>query len=190
MCSPRKYRLFGGLALLFGALLWWLGRLFDTRWYLHIMAHCWWIGFVAVIAGWTVTESGRQPWLVHGILRTADATSPVPAASIAGTLALFIFAYGIVFSMGIYYINRLIAAGPPNTKKAKDEELFSANPLSGAGDAGRDLPVHRRARGEAAPARVGRCDPAEQGVDHAPGPRRPDHARGDSSSRAAASSKS
>ena len=32
----------------------------------------WWCGFVAVIAGWVVTESGRQPWLVHGILRTAD----------------------------------------------------------------------------------------------------------------------
>ena len=72
----------------------------------------WWTGFVAVIAGWVVTESGRQPWLVHGILRTADAISPVPAASIAGTLALFVLCYGIVFSMGIYYINRLIAQGP------------------------------------------------------------------------------
>ena len=41
----------------------------------------WWIGFVAVIAGWVVTESGRQPWIAHGILRTADAISPVPAAS-------------------------------------------------------------------------------------------------------------
>ena len=36
-------------------------------------AQTWWIGFVAVIAGWVVTESGRQPWIVHGILRTADA---------------------------------------------------------------------------------------------------------------------
>ena len=44
-------------------------------------------------------------------LRTADATSPVPGATIAGTLALFVIAYGIVFSFGIYYINRLIAKG-------------------------------------------------------------------------------
>ncbi len=64
-------------AALFGALLWWRGRLFDTRWYLHIVAHSWWTGFVAVVAGWIVTESGRQPWLVHGLLRTADAVSPV-----------------------------------------------------------------------------------------------------------------
>src|SRR3954470_14124986 len=76
-------------AALFGAFLWWRGTLFETRWYLRVMAQCWWLGFVAVIAGWITTECGRQPWLVQGILRTAEATSPVPAASIAGTLALF-----------------------------------------------------------------------------------------------------
>jgi len=124
-------------AALFGALLWWRRRLFDTRWYLQIMAQCWWIGFIAVIAGWIVTECGRQPWLVQGMLRTADATSPVPAASIAGTLALFVIIYGIVFSAGIYYINRLIAAGPRPVAEAP-EEPFSVNPLTGARGAGRD----------------------------------------------------
>ena len=99
-------------AALFGALLWWRGTLFTTRWYLRVMAQSWWIGFVAVIAGWVVTETGRQPWIVYGMLRTADATSPVPGATIAGTLALFVVAYCIVFWFGIYYINRLIARGP------------------------------------------------------------------------------
>jgi cytochrome d ubiquinol oxidase subunit I len=115
-------------ATLLGAYLWWRGRLFETRWYLHVMAHSWWTGFVAVIAGWVVTESGRQPWLVQGILRTADATSPVPAASIAGTLALFVFSYGIVFWMGIYYINRLIARGPTPT----EPRGLPSRPLSAA----------------------------------------------------------
>src|SRR5215217_1750486 len=100
-------------AALYGAWLLWRGRLFDRRWFLRIVAQSWWVGFVAVIAGWTVTESGRQPWIVHGILRTADAISPVPASSIAATLALFVVVYGIVFAMGIYYINRLIAWGLP-----------------------------------------------------------------------------
>jgi cytochrome bd ubiquinol oxidase subunit I len=100
-------------AALFGLWLMWRGRLFDTRWFLRIVAHTWWVGFVAVIAGWTVTESGRQPWVVHGVLRTADAISPVPGSSIAVTLALFVIVYGIVFAMGIYYINRLIAWGVP-----------------------------------------------------------------------------
>jgi cytochrome d ubiquinol oxidase subunit I len=47
-------------AALFGAYLWWRGTLFETRWYLQVMAHSWWIGFVAVISGWVVTEK-RTP---------------------------------------------------------------------------------------------------------------------------------
>jgi cytochrome d ubiquinol oxidase subunit I len=99
-------------AALFGAWLMWRGRLFETRWYLWIVSQTWWVGFVAVIAGWVVTESGRQPWIVQGIMRTADAASPVPGGSIATTLVLFVLVYGVVFSFGIYFINRLIAKGP------------------------------------------------------------------------------
>jgi cytochrome d ubiquinol oxidase subunit I len=98
-------------AALFGAWLLWRGRLFETRWYLLIVSQTWWVGFVAVIAGWMVTESGRQPWTVYGILRTVDAVSPVPAGSVATTLALFVLVYLVVFSLGIYFINRLIAQG-------------------------------------------------------------------------------
>jgi cytochrome bd ubiquinol oxidase subunit I len=98
-------------AALFGALLLWRGKLFETRWYLKIVAQTWWVGFVAVIAGWVVTESGRQPWIVQGVLRTADAVSPVSGASVATTFILFVAVYGVVFSFGIYFINRLIARG-------------------------------------------------------------------------------
>jgi cytochrome d ubiquinol oxidase subunit I len=66
-------------------------------------------------------------------MRTADATSPLPAATIAGTLALFIIAYGVVFSFGIYYINRLIAQGPREVAAATGH--FSASPISAAQDA-------------------------------------------------------
>jgi cytochrome d ubiquinol oxidase subunit I len=123
-------------AALLGAFLWWRGTLFEARWYLRVMAQTWWTGFVAVIAGWVVTESGRQPWIVQGMQRTADAISPVPGATIAGTLALFVIAYGVVFSFGIYYINRLIAHGPagPATEQAGQ---FSARPISAAHEAGR-----------------------------------------------------
>jgi cytochrome bd ubiquinol oxidase subunit I len=95
-----------------GAWLWWRGRLFESRWFLRAASLAWPLGFIAILAGWFVTEQGRQPWLVYGLMRTADGISPVPAASIAGTLALFVLIYGIVFSMGVYYINRLIVAGP------------------------------------------------------------------------------
>ncbi|HEY1311226.1 MAG TPA: cytochrome ubiquinol oxidase subunit I [Pseudolabrys sp.] len=123
-------------AALFGAFLWWRGTLFDTRWYLRVMAQCWWIGFVAVIAGWMVSESGRQPWIVEGVLRTADAISPVPGATIAVSLTLFVFAYGVVFSFGIYYINRLIAQGPQGPL-AEETGHFGSSPITAAHDAGR-----------------------------------------------------
>jgi len=121
---------------LFGTWLIWRKRLYGTRWYLHIMSHTWWIGFVAILAGWVVTEQGRQPWLVQGLLRTADAISPVPAASIATTLALFVLIYGVVFTAGIIFINRLIKAGPPDATAEPQRVGTPARPISAAGDAG------------------------------------------------------
>jgi cytochrome bd ubiquinol oxidase subunit I len=84
----------------------------KPRWYLWPAQHAWWSGFAAVTCGWIVTETGRQPWVAHGILRTADAVSPVAAHAVATSLALFVLVYGIMFAMGIYYISRLIARGP------------------------------------------------------------------------------
>ena len=109
-------------AALFGAWLLWRGRLFETRWYLAIVSHTWWAGFVAVTAGWVVTECGRQPWVVEGVLRTVDSASPVPAASVATTLVLFVLIYLVVFSFGIYFINRLIVRWP------QDGQLGEAAP--------------------------------------------------------------
>jgi cytochrome d ubiquinol oxidase subunit I len=118
-------------AALFGAFLWWRGTLFETRWYLQIMARSWWAGFVAVISGWIVTECGRQPWVVHDILRTADAASPVAGGSVITTLVLFILAYGVVFSFGIYYINRLINKGLQDLPRP-DVPQPSQNPIAAA----------------------------------------------------------
>jgi cytochrome d ubiquinol oxidase subunit I len=69
-------------------------------------------GFVAVIAGWVVAEVGRQPYVIYGVLRTADAVSPVRAAEVSVSLVAFMAIYAVVFSVGALYILRLIAAGP------------------------------------------------------------------------------
>src|SRR5947199_9898872 len=87
LCVMLAAGFFMMAAALVGAWLMWRGVLFETRWYLRIAANTWWIGFVAVIAGWLVAESGRQPWVVHRILRTADAISPVTASTVATSLA-------------------------------------------------------------------------------------------------------
>jgi cytochrome bd ubiquinol oxidase subunit I len=144
------FRVMVGIGLLMiafgwvGALLWWRGSLDRARWYLWPVANAWWMGFVAVISGWLVTESGRQPWLAHGILRTADAISPVPAASIASTLALFVLVYGIVFAMGIYYINRLINKGPEGAAAEAPEKGAPGRTLASAVKAGREVLSRQR----------------------------------------------
>ncbi len=137
------FRIMVGIGMLliavgiWGAYLWWRGRLFDTRWFLLSVSQMWSLGFIAILAGWFVTEQGRQPWVVQGLMRTADATSPVPAASIAGTLVLFFFIYGLVFSTGVYYINRLINAGPKGMGTEAPEGLPN-RPLTGAEEAARE----------------------------------------------------
>ena len=69
-------------------------------------------GFVAVIAGWVTTEAGRQPFTVHGLLRTADSVSPLQAPAVAISLLAFIAVYFIVFGAGIFYILRLMSQAP------------------------------------------------------------------------------
>ena len=123
-------------AALMGAWLWWRGALFTTRWYLRVVAQSWWIGFVAVVAGWVVTESGRQPWIVQDIMRTTEATSPVLPGAVAATLGLFVVVYGIVFSFGIYYINRLIATGLQGSAAEPQPQMGS--PIAAASVAGRE----------------------------------------------------
>ena len=97
-------------------------RLFDTRWFQYLCMAMTPTGFVAVLAGWFVTEIGRQPYIVYGAMRTEEAVSPVMGAPIALSLAAFILTYGFVFGAGSYYILRLIGKGP-----ATEEEPYGAH---------------------------------------------------------------
>jgi cytochrome d ubiquinol oxidase subunit I len=87
-------------------------RLFDTAWFQYWCMALTPAGFIAVLAGWFVTEIGRQPYIVYGLLKTADAVSPVSAGPIAISLLAFIVVYVLVFGAGSYYILKLIAKGP------------------------------------------------------------------------------
>lgn len=69
-------------------------------------------GFVAVIAGWVTTEVGRQPWVIYGLLRTADAVSPIATPGVTGSLIAFVIVYFSVFAAGTWYILRLMAKPP------------------------------------------------------------------------------
>jgi cytochrome d ubiquinol oxidase subunit I len=113
-----SFRVMVGLGLLMAAAgVWSLvqrfrGRLYDSAWLLHtavVMAPA---GFIAVLAGWTTTEVGRQPFSVYGMLRTADSISPVALPAVATSLAAFVVVYFIVFGAGLVYILHLMHRPP------------------------------------------------------------------------------
>jgi cytochrome d ubiquinol oxidase subunit I len=94
-------------------------------------------GFVAVLAGWTVTETGRQPFTVFGLLRTVDSVSPLAAPVVGTSLAAFALVYFIVFGMGIAYLLRLMAKPPQAHETALDGSPIRAagiTPASGFGE--------------------------------------------------------
>ena len=119
---------------LIGAVLWLMGRLYTTRWFLHAMTFAAPLGFIAVLAGWFVAEVGRQPWVVYGVLRTADAVSPVPGGSVMTSIVLFVIVYGIVFGAGIYYMAKLVAHGPDTMPPVPDATDLSHRPMAAAGN--------------------------------------------------------
>ena len=113
---------------------WKRGRLFESRWVLggwNLMLPA---GFVAMLSGWYVVEIGRQPWVVYGALRTADALTPtLGAASVVTSLLTFVLVYAIVFGSGVWYLARLVRTGPlPHEPAPKTEhgDKTPARPLS------------------------------------------------------------
>jgi cytochrome d ubiquinol oxidase subunit I len=105
----------GMLMILLGLWSLWLrrgGRLYTQRGFLRYALWMGPAGLVAILAGWMTTEIGRQPWIVYGIMRTADAVSPHGAGQLGFTLALFVVVYFIVFGAGVVYLLQLIRVGP------------------------------------------------------------------------------
>ncbi|HLZ02136.1 MAG TPA: cytochrome ubiquinol oxidase subunit I [Bradyrhizobium sp.] len=121
-----SFRIMVGLGFLMFGLgllsLWsrWRGTLFEWR-PLHLFALLMGpAGFIAVLAGWITTETGRQPFTVYGLLRTADSASPLAAPAVGSSLVAFVIVYFAVFTAGVIYLLRLMAqpphpgeAGPP-----------------------------------------------------------------------------
>jgi cytochrome d ubiquinol oxidase subunit I len=69
-------------------------------------------GLIAVLAGWVVTEAGRQPFTIYGLLRTSDSASPLDAPAVAASLLAFVVVYFVVFGMGVWYLLGLMKKPP------------------------------------------------------------------------------
>jgi cytochrome bd ubiquinol oxidase subunit I len=99
---------------LWAAWRWWRGRttaaLADDRRLLRALALATPMGFIAIEAGWTVTEVGRQPWIVYGVLRTADAVSPMPGLVVPFiTFTLLYILLGVIV---VYMVRQQIVRAP------------------------------------------------------------------------------
>ena len=89
------------------------GRVYHTGWYLRLCQIAAPSGFIAVLAGWTTTETGRQPWTVYGLLRTGDSVTPsLTGGNVALSLALYILVYIVIYGTGLTFILHLMRQGP------------------------------------------------------------------------------
>ncbi len=97
------------------ALLLWRGRLFRSRATLWTLMLAWPFTYIANIAGWTTAETGRQPWVVYGLLRTEDGASPaesVPSGTALFTLLGFAGLYTLLALLFVVLMVRIVGHGP------------------------------------------------------------------------------
>ncbi|HRO58983.1 MAG TPA: cytochrome ubiquinol oxidase subunit I [Burkholderiaceae bacterium] len=116
-----------GLLMLLIVVMGWLahrrGRLYSAPGFLRLSKWSIPLGFVAVLAGWTVTEVGRQPWVVYGLMRTADAVSPsLQTGDVALSLAAYIVSYLFMFGGGYVLLRRMVQSGPPAAEVAEAQQ--------------------------------------------------------------------
>lgn len=135
------FRIMVGLGFLMIALaLWgtwarWQGTLYRKRGLHRFALLMGPMGLVALLAGWYTTEIGRQPWIIHGVMRTADAVTPHSTAEVGLALALFVVVYFVVFGAGSVYVLRLIRTGPERHEPQEGgpgERRTPARPMSAA----------------------------------------------------------
>jgi cytochrome d ubiquinol oxidase subunit I len=113
------FRIMVGCGLVMLLLAWlgsWLSRkrrLERSRVLLWLIFLSFPLPFIATLSGWFTAEVGRQPWIVYGLLRTAEALTPFLTARAALTsLIVFCSVYTFIFAFGVVYIHRLLRSGP------------------------------------------------------------------------------
>ena len=94
--------------------LWWKRRtLADQPWLLRALVAAGPLGFVAIEAGWMVTEVGRQPWIIYGVMRTEEAVTPMPG--IAVPFFVFTVIYFFLAGIVVYLLRRQFLQAPGST---------------------------------------------------------------------------
>ncbi|ATY84132.1 cytochrome ubiquinol oxidase subunit I [Kyrpidia spormannii] len=113
-----SFRLMVGLGFLFlglawyGLYLWRKGRLLDSRRYLKLLLYSIPLPYVAINLGWVVTEMGRQPWIVYGLMKTSQAVSPIALGDILFSLTGLVVFYTSLIVADVYLLHKYAVRGP------------------------------------------------------------------------------
>lgn len=133
-----SFRIMVGIGLLMillsltSAIYYFRNRLFDSR----FLQRCWLFmlpsGFIALLSGWFVTEIGRQPFTVFGILRTVESSSPaLIAPQLLWSLGAFVLLYSLIFGAGMYYMIKIIRKGINASEETYYEHSIEASNVKG-----------------------------------------------------------
>jgi cytochrome d ubiquinol oxidase subunit I len=113
------------LITLYGTVQWWRGKIFKQRWYLWILVFAVFLPQLSNQLGWFAAEMGRQPWVVYGHLKTADALSEsVEASEVLFSLIFFTLIYTLLLLLFIYLLDRKIKKGPYDESDIDDLPLL------------------------------------------------------------------
>jgi cytochrome d ubiquinol oxidase subunit I len=96
-------------------------KLLESPGYLKVMLWSMPLPYIALQAGWIVTEVGRQPWIVYNVMRTKDAVSPIAISQVGISLAAFIVVYGILGLVAFYLCRKFAIQGPEPVPVRKRE---------------------------------------------------------------------
>jgi cytochrome d ubiquinol oxidase subunit I len=114
------FRAMVGIGLVMLAVSWYgvwrlRGKRTPPTWMLYVLSGMTFSGWAAVLAGWIVTEVGRQPWLVHGVLRTVDAAGPISGAQLGASLTAYILTYTGMFVAYMVVLTHMASKGTGTT---------------------------------------------------------------------------
>ena len=122
-----------GVAMMFIALwgalrfLWSIARnksWLDSNWFLRVLVLAAPLGFIAIETGWVVTEVGRQPWIIFGVMRTSEAVTPMPGLIVP--FITFTLLYILLAIATVWLLLRQVAASPQGTEADRKEARLVA----------------------------------------------------------------
>ena len=116
------------LIALWGAWRYWRNRKTSTwlesKWFLRTLVAAAPLGFIAIETGWTVTEVGRQPWIIQGVMRTSEAVTPMPGLIVP--FITFTLLYILLAIVTVWLLLRQVAASPRDRELKQQEAQLVA----------------------------------------------------------------